>query len=75
MVRAVELGFGSGQFVCPGRGLAMAQLNRVIPELVRRYNFSLMNPTTPIKLSSALSWIVHDFVVRVEKREAGPGAY
>lgn len=33
MVRGVEMNFGSGQFLCSGRGIALMQANKVLPEV------------------------------------------
>ncbi|KAK0630500.1 cytochrome P450 [Bombardia bombarda] len=68
MTRVTDLIFGNGQFSCPGRALALIQMNKVFPELLRRYNFTLVNPVRPLKLMGALAWIAHDLWVRVEKR-------
>lgn len=39
-------------------------------KLLRRYNFSLVDPVEPIKIRGAIAWMAHDFWVKVEKREA-----
>jgi cytochrome P450 len=33
MIRRVELAFGSGQFLCVGRGIAMVELGKVLAEV------------------------------------------
>lgn len=60
--------FGHGQFECVGRKLAMMQMNKVVAELVRRYDFTVLNPRRPCKVENALMWFVKDFWVRVERR-------
>jgi cytochrome P450 len=37
MNKRVELVFGSGQFVCVGRGVAMVELNKVLAEVSRYF--------------------------------------
>ncbi|KAL2135823.1 hypothetical protein VTI74DRAFT_6752 [Chaetomium olivicolor] len=68
MNRRVELAFGSGQFVCVGKGIAMVEVGKVIGELVRRYNWSLADPINPPRIRNNGVWLVRDFWVRVEKR-------
>ncbi|KAK3386164.1 cytochrome P450 [Podospora didyma] len=68
MTKTVELVFGSGQFVCAGRQIAGMQLNKVIAELLRRYNFTLLDPMKPMTLIPVVGWIGHDLMVRAEKR-------
>jgi cytochrome P450 len=36
--------FGGGSHVCIGRHLAILEMNKVIPEIIRRYEISLVNP-------------------------------
>ncbi|CCC12748.1 unnamed protein product [Sordaria macrospora k-hell] len=60
--------FGHGQFECVGKKLAMMQMNKVVAELVRRYDFNVLNPRRPCKVENALMWFVKDFWVRVERR-------
>lgn len=68
METTLGLIFGHGQFECVGRKLAMMQMNKVVAELVRRYDFTVLNPMRPCKVENALMWFVKDFWVRVERR-------
>ncbi|KAK4112487.1 cytochrome P450 [Canariomyces notabilis] len=68
MLRRVELVWGAGQFVCVGRMIAMVEINKVFPELMRRYNFSLVDPFRPPKLVNTGVWDAHDFIVTIERR-------
>ncbi|KAH9896258.1 cytochrome P450 [Xylariomycetidae sp. FL2044] len=47
MARVVDLLFGHGRYMCAGRGLALMELNKVFVELLRRYDFQLVNITKP----------------------------
>lgn len=38
-------------------------------QVVRRFDISLVNPDDPAHFRSAVSWLIHDFWVRVEKRK------
>ncbi|RMZ78725.1 hypothetical protein DV737_g3781, partial [Chaetothyriales sp. CBS 132003] len=44
-----ELIFGYGKYQCLGKPVAMIELNKVILELFRRFEFTLMNPFNPWK--------------------------
>ncbi|KAM7219647.1 Cytochrome P450 [Rhypophila decipiens] len=68
MSKSLDLCFGAGQFACSGKGIALMSAGKVIPELLRRYDFSILNPAEPMKLRGAVAWLAHDFWVRVEKR-------
>ncbi|KAK3317287.1 cytochrome P450 [Cercophora scortea] len=69
MGKAAGLNFGGGQFECPGRVLTFMNLNKVIPELLRRYDFTVVNPVRPARIRGAMMWLVEDMWVRVEKRQ------
>jgi cytochrome P450 len=44
MERNNELIFGYGKYQCLGKSVAMIELNKVLVELLRRFEFSLMDP-------------------------------
>ncbi|KAH8880571.1 cytochrome P450 [Thozetella sp. PMI_491] len=68
MQRRIDLGFGYGQFQCLGKGIALMEISKVIPELLRRYDFALVNPATPANMYAAIVWIVQDMWVKVTRR-------
>ncbi|EGS22408.1 uncharacterized protein CTHT_0019410 [Thermochaetoides thermophila DSM 1495] len=68
MLRKVELVFGSVQYVCAGRSLAYVEMRKVIAELMRRYNWSLVDPLKPPIIVNNGVWETRDFWVRAEKR-------
>ncbi|KAF4508881.1 hypothetical protein G6O67_005210 [Ophiocordyceps sinensis] len=43
----VELVFGYGRWQCLGRNVALMELNKVLVELVRRFDLCLVDPTRP----------------------------
>ncbi|KAL2016132.1 hypothetical protein VTK56DRAFT_4223 [Thermocarpiscus australiensis] len=61
MTRRVELAFGSGQFLCVGRGIAMVELGKVLAG-------SLADPLNPPRICNPGVWVIRDFWVRVEDR-------
>lgn len=46
-IQAVDMVFGYGRFGCLGRPVAMMELNKAIPELVRRFRWQVVNPEKP----------------------------
>ncbi|KAI1334087.1 pisatin demethylase [Xylariaceae sp. FL0016] len=70
MSETLEVLFGYGKYKCLGRGVALTELNKVLPELLRRYHFSIIDPTAPIKkMHSAAFWLMKDFWVTIARRE------
>lgn len=72
MAAVVDLDFGSGKYQCLGRAIAVMELNKVFVELLRRFDFALVDPQRPIRARSAIFWVADDFWLRVTKRDT-PG--
>ncbi|KAK7927262.1 hypothetical protein PG985_004260 [Apiospora marii] len=47
MIRTVELNFGFGRWQCAGKNLAMIELNKIFFELLRAFDFQVVNPSKP----------------------------
>ncbi|KAK8112432.1 Cytochrome P450 monooxygenase lolP1 [Apiospora sp. TS-2023a] len=72
MSECLEILFGYGKYKCLGRGIAIMEINKVLPELLRRYDFTILDPTAPIKkMHSAAFWLMTDFWVTVTPRRSG----
>ncbi|KAK0649335.1 cytochrome P450 [Cercophora newfieldiana] len=69
MHSVVDLAFGSGKYECMGKRIAMVELNKIFVELLRRYDFALVNPQKPIQVVSGIFWIGKDMWMRVTRRE------
>jgi cytochrome P450 len=41
--------FGKGLYQCTGRWLALLELKKLLPQLLRNYRFELVNPKRPLK--------------------------
>jgi cytochrome P450 len=41
--------FGGGSHLCIGRNLALLEMNKLLPRLLRDYDFALKNPTRPLR--------------------------
>ncbi|KAI1167081.1 cytochrome P450 [Nemania serpens] len=65
----VDLDFGFGKYQCLGKPIAMMELNKIFVELLRRYNFTIVNPQSPIHARSAIFWVAKDFLLRITKRD------
>ena len=47
MERNNDLIFGYGRFVCLGKSVALIELNKVLVELLRRFEWKLIDPEHP----------------------------
>ncbi|CCF41329.1 cytochrome P450 [Colletotrichum higginsianum] len=72
MNAALDTHFGHGKYSCLGKPIAMMELNKVFVELLRRYDFTVMNPEKPIKTLSAIFFVARDFWVRLTRRPKNP---
>ncbi|KAI0877757.1 cytochrome P450 [Hypoxylon argillaceum] len=68
MAAVVDLDFGSGKYQCLGKPIAMMELNKIFVELLRRYDFTIVNPESPINTRSAIFWVAKDFWLRITRR-------
>ncbi|KAK8064537.1 pisatin demethylase (cytochrome P450) [Apiospora phragmitis] len=73
MANLVDLEFGFGKYQCLGKSIAMMELNKVFVELLRRFDFTIVNPQTPIRAWSAVFWVASDFWLRISQREDRKG--
>ncbi|KAK0649881.1 cytochrome P450 [Cercophora newfieldiana] len=68
MTSTLDLVFHYGKYMCLGKPVAMMEFNKIFVELLRRFDFSIVNPQKPAKFFNAGIWIMEDFWVRVTKR-------
>ncbi|KAA6412103.1 MAG: cytochrome p450 [Lasallia pustulata] len=73
MERSVELVFGSGRYGCLGKNVAFVELNKVFVELIRRFDFSLVNPIAPMKTRCNGIFLQWDMFVRVTELDVYGG--
>ncbi|KAK5655564.1 hypothetical protein OQA88_5495 [Cercophora sp. LCS_1] len=70
MDQVVMMEFASGsRWECLGKTVAMFELNKTYVELLRRFDFALLDPTNPWKSFNAAVFIQSDFNVVVTKRD------
>ncbi|KAK5939217.1 hypothetical protein PMZ80_008520 [Knufia obscura] len=60
--------FGGGAHVCIGRNLAILEMNKVLPQILRRYKFELNYPGRPMKKHSTFFVVQEGLEVSIEKR-------
>lgn len=60
--------FGGGSHVCIGRHLAMFELNKILPEMFRRFEMKLVNPDKPLKHLTRLFYTQEGLHITLKKR-------
>lgn len=68
MERNNELIFGHGRFQCLGKSIAFIELNKIFVELLRRFDWSIVNSQKPWKSFCAGIFLQSDMWVRVTPR-------
>lgn len=67
MASTWELVFKYGKWQCLGRSVALLELNKIFVELLRRYDFGLLNPPSPWNSFSAGIFIQSELWVKVTR--------
>ncbi|EXJ92137.1 hypothetical protein A1O3_00687 [Capronia epimyces CBS 606.96] len=65
----LELVFGHGRWQCLGKSIAQIELNKIFVQLLRNFEFSIVDPTKPWNSFNAGVFIVSDMWMRVTKRD------
>jgi cytochrome P450 len=60
--------FGGGSHLCIGRHLALLEMNKLLPQLLRRYKFQLVNPEKPLDHHSSFFVVQKGLLVNIKKR-------
>ncbi|KAK4148465.1 Pisatin demethylase [Chaetomidium leptoderma] len=68
MRSALDLVFGTGKFQCPGRAIVYMEVGKLFVELMRRFDFALMNNVKPVSVESWAVLVVYGMNVRVTLR-------
>ncbi|KIW35014.1 uncharacterized protein PV07_01741 [Cladophialophora immunda] len=61
--------FGGGSHLCLGKNLALLEINKVVPFLLRNYYFELVNPGVPLKHHTTFFVVQHGLIVYMKKRK------
>ncbi|KAI0177254.1 cytochrome P450 CYP570A1 [Pestalotiopsis sp. NC0098] len=59
---------GPSRWECLGKGLAFMQMHKVIFELMRHFDLSLVDPAKPWKATGTRIWVIEDFFAQITKR-------
>ncbi|KAI0418341.1 cytochrome P450 [Xylaria grammica] len=62
--------FGGGAHVCIGRNLALLEINKVCPRLLRDFDFQLVNPTREIKAKATFFVVQEGLEVYISRHNA-----
>ncbi|KAI0380665.1 cytochrome P450 [Hypomontagnella monticulosa] len=68
LFKIVDLVFGHGRWMCPGKTIARLELDKIFVELLRNFDFQIANPQCAWKCRGYSSYIIDDFFVRVTER-------
>ncbi|KAI0546695.1 cytochrome P450 [Xylaria curta] len=60
--------FGGGAHVCIGRNLALLEINKVCPRLLRDFDFQLVNPTRELKAKATFFVVQEGLEVYISRR-------
>ncbi|KAK4177376.1 cytochrome P450, partial [Triangularia setosa] len=71
MTRINDLTFGHGKWQCLGKPVAQMEINKILFEWFRNFDWAVAKPHKPWRLTNAFGlFLINDFWVRVTKREA-----
>ncbi|KAI1101380.1 cytochrome P450 [Jackrogersella minutella] len=70
LMKNVDLAFGHGRWMCPGKTLAWFELNKIFVELLRHFDFQIVNPECPWSCRGYASFMIDDFWIRVMERSS-----
>ncbi len=71
MHSALGIVFGAGKFQCPGWAISFMEVSKLFVELMRRYDFALVDNVKPVSIESWAVLVVHGMNVRVTWRRHG----
>ncbi|OCK80485.1 cytochrome P450 [Lepidopterella palustris CBS 459.81] len=70
MMKTAELIWGWGKYQCLGKSVATMELNKIFFELLRNFDFCLVDPTNPWKSANVGLWMQSELWVEVTERSA-----
>lgn len=62
--------FGGGSHLCIGRNLALLEMNKVLPRLLREYHLELVYPDRPLKANTTFFVVQSGLEVSISRRES-----
>jgi len=67
--KTTNLVFEHGKYQCLGQNIAWMELNKIFFELMRNFEWGIIDPTNPWKSGNVGLWLQKDLWVRVSERE------
>jgi cytochrome P450 len=61
--------FGYGRYRCLGASVAWMELNKVFVEILRQFDITPLNPSSPMTSVSHGVWLQSEFMVRIVERD------
>ncbi|OJD17754.1 hypothetical protein AJ78_02163 [Emergomyces pasteurianus Ep9510] len=68
MERTVELVFGQGKWGCLGKSISLLEINKVLVELFRRFDFAILNPAHPMETFNYGVSMQYGLYMRISRR-------
>ncbi|KAI9711044.1 MAG: hypothetical protein M1820_002482 [Bogoriella megaspora] len=62
--------FGGGSHLCIGRNLALLEMNKILPQLLREYHFQLVHPGRPLEHHSTFFVVQSGLEVYLQRRSS-----
>ncbi|KAL1596981.1 hypothetical protein SLS60_008563 [Paraconiothyrium brasiliense] len=69
MEKTIELVFGYGRWSCMGKNVAFLEMDKVYFELLREFDFDIVNAEKPWSSQNFNIWMQHEFFVRATVRD------
>ncbi|KAI1172917.1 cytochrome P450 [Nemania sp. FL0916] len=69
LMRNIDLAFGHGRWQCPGKTLALLELNKIFVEILRACDMQIVNPQAPWRCRGYSSFLIDDFLVRLIRKD------
>jgi cytochrome P450 len=70
MERTVGMLFGYGRWICPGKMIAFMEISKVVFELLREFDWQIVDPATPWERRQYSVFMFRDMWMRVAERTA-----
>ncbi|WZH40486.1 uncharacterized protein QYS62_001419 [Fusarium acuminatum] len=69
MIAAFDTHFGHGKYSCLGKPIALMEIHKTVFELIKHYDFAVLNAERPIKVQTSVFLFASDFWVKITRRE------
>ena len=69
----LDMVFGSGQFSCLGKEVAMMELSKIFPALLGEFEGGVVNPARPLKTLCWGAYVQSDFWLSARERRRKGG--